>query len=269
MATLTASLRAEYQSLFDTCQIAPERQALVNAMAEKIVAAQARYRSVAEPIGVPWVVVAVIHAMEAGLRFDCHLHNGDPLLERTLQVPANRPRTGAPPFSWEHSASDALRLEKYEHWSDWSVPGILFKWERFNGWGYRRFHPEVKSPYLWSFTNHGGRGKYVADGTWSATAVSGQVGAAALLRRLAERGMLEPSVTAPRKVAAASPRVDAALRFQPNKATPGGMELQRFLNRFPGIFLREDGKLGPQSSAAFRQLFGQFLLGDPRAAAAD
>ena len=46
--------------------------------------------------------------------------------------------------------------------------------------------------------------------------------------------------------------------------TPGGIELQQFLNRFPGIFLREDGKLGPNSSAAYRQVFGHYLAGDPR-----
>jgi hypothetical protein len=47
--------------------------------------------------------------------------------------------------------------------------------------------------------------------------------------------------------------------------TPGGFELQRFLNRFPGIFLKDDGKLGPRTSEACKQIFGCYLAGDPRA----
>jgi lysozyme family protein len=266
MPTLTDALRAEYQSLFDTCQIVPAQQPTLNAIADKIMAAQARYEGVAGPLGVPWYVVGVLHSLEAGLRFDRHLHNGDPLTARTVQVPAGRPRTGAPPFTWEQSADDALRLEKYDSWSDWSVPGILFRWESYNGWGYRQFHPDVKSPYLWSFTNHYSRGKYVADGTWSPTAVSKQVGCAAILRRLAERGAMDaPSFARNDKLADALQKSGGALRFQPNSVTPGGVELQQFLNQFPGIFLREDGKLGPRTSDAYKQVFGHYLAGDKRA----
>lgn len=251
MPTLTPALRGDYQQLFDTCQIRPERQAEVNRIAERIVAGRPRYASVEKALGVPWHVVGVIHSMEAGLRLDTHLHNGDPLTRRTVQVPVGRPLAGQPPFTWEESAIDALRLTKFDRWDDWSVPGTLFMWERYNGWGYRSRHPEVKSPYLWSFTTVYSRGKYIADGTWSATAVSGQAGAAALLRRLAE---LRALAQAPQQV----------LRFAPKTVTPRGAELQRFLNGFPGIFLREDGKLGPRTSDAYQQVFGQRLLGDPR-----
>jgi lysozyme family protein len=269
MPTLTAALRADYQQLFDTCQIKPDSAKAVDRLARQIMANEARYRSVAEPLGVPWYVLGVIHAMEAGLDFDCHLHNGDPLSARTAQVPAGRPRTGEPPFSWEDSACDALALEKYAQWSDWSIPGILFKWESYNGWGYRKHHPEVKSPYLWSATCQYACGKYVKDGLWSATAVSRQIGAAALLRRLAELGATgdATSYTPQPKLADAVAGPRAALRYSPAAVAPGAIELQRFLNTFPGIFLREDGKLGERSSDAFRQVFGFHLHGDPRASA--
>src|SRR5439155_371250 len=133
-------------------------------------------------------VVAVIHSMEAGGDFTRHLHNGDPLTARTTHVPAGRPRTGKPPFTWEASAIDALTYQGFGNWKDWSVPGTLYKLEGYNGFGYRDHHPQVLSPYLWSFSNHYARGKYVADGRFSQTAVSQQCGAAVLLKRLQEGG---------------------------------------------------------------------------------
>lgn len=259
MPTLTTALRDEYQRLFDTCQIRPERWQEVNAAAGRMMASQARYQAVSAQTGVPWHVIAVLHQLEASLNFSRHLHNGDPLTARTVQVPAGRPRSGSPPFTWEESAVDALTVDGYTRWSDWSVPGILFTWERYNGWGYRTHHPSVKSPYLWSYTNHYTAGKYVKDGVWSATAVSRQVGAAALMRRLAEiREMDAPSHPADAALAKAMAR-STAFVYSPSTRQAGGEELQTFLNRFPGIFLRVDGKLGPRTSDACHQVFGHYL----------
>lgn len=263
--TLTPALRAEYQQLFDSCQIRPEHQAEVHAIAARLVASRPRYQDVAGPLGLPWHVVAVIHSLEGSGRFDTHLHNGDPLTARTRHVPAGRPKTGTPPFTWEHSATDALTVARYPQWTDWSVPGILFKWEGYNGFGYRRHHPEVKSPYLWGFTNHHLQGKYVADGTWSPTARTRQAGAAALLRRLAELGEMDaaPHAADP-ALHRALQRDRGALRFNPRTVTPGAMALQQFLNGFPGVCVREDGRLGQRTSDACRVVFGQRLAGDPR-----
>lgn len=266
MSKLTEALRAEYQRLFDTCQIRPERVAEIEAATQKILAGKARYAALGKPLNVPWFVVGVLHSLEASSNFNKHLHNGDPLTARTVQVPKGRPLTGQPPFTWEDSAVDALTFDNSVGWTDWSVPGILYKWERYNGWGYRAFHPEVLTPYLWSFTSHYTRGKYVADGTFSATAVSKQTGAAALLRRLAEKGEMtaESAVTEPDLHKAMS--AAGGLRYKPNAVQPGAVALQQFLNRFPGVFLREDGKLGQRSSDAYKRVFGQYLAGDPRAA---
>ncbi|MDB5872059.1 MAG: hypothetical protein JWQ07_1501 [Ramlibacter sp.] len=267
MPTLTTALRTEYQALFDTCQIRADRQPEVHKTVARIVGARQRYADVAAQVGVPWHVVGIIHCMEGSLNFNTHLHNGDPLSQRTVQVPAGRPKKGSPPFSWEDSAVDALTFEKYDAWDDWSLPGTLYKWETYNGWGYRRDHPDVKSPYLWSFTNQYTRGKYIADGTWSPTTVSKQAGAAALLRRLAEIGGLDTDFDTdqPELAQALTGSAKGALRYAPKVVTPGGAELQRYLNTFPGIFLREDGKLGPRTSDAYKQVFGQYLKGDPRA----
>jgi len=150
---LTERLRSDYRRLFDTCIIRDNRAAEVETIIGAMVSNLARYQRVADVIETPWFVIAVIHLMEASLRFDRHLHNGDPLTERTTHVPSGHPRTGTPPFTWEESATDALRLERMDRWSDWSVPGTLYKLEGYNGWGYRKWHPEVLSPYLWSTSN--------------------------------------------------------------------------------------------------------------------
>jgi hypothetical protein len=110
-----------------------------------------------------------------------------------VRVPKGRPPTGDPPFTWEESATDALKLKRVHINRDWSIEKIAYVLEGYNGWGYRLYHPEVKSPYLWSFSNHYTRGKYVRDGSWSPTAVSKQVGAMVLLNRMVARGLIEIS----------------------------------------------------------------------------
>ena len=258
MATVALSgrLRTEYQRLFDGCRIRPARRGDVERILSRIQASRRRYAAVERRLGIPWYFVAVVHNMEASLRFDGHLHNGDPLTRRTVHVPAGRPKAGNPPFAWEESAVDALTLRRLDRWTDWSVGGLLYQLEAYNGWGYRLHHAHVLSPYLWSFSNHYERGKYVADGTWSDTAVSQQCGAAVLLRRLAEKGT----------IAFKGDRLRAAppLRWSPERELRHGRRLQEFLNEFPGIYVQVDGKPGPATADAFRKVTGRRLRGDPR-----
>lgn len=180
---LTHQLASEYQQLFKNCHIRPHRQSAVNHLAHKITLQQRRYQLVERATTVPWQMVAVIHALESSLRFHRHLHNGDPLHSRTVQVPANRPLS-APPFTWEESAIDALHYTKLANWQDWSIAGTLFKLEAYNGWGYRRYHKSILSPYLWSFSNHYTQGKYASDGKFDSQLISQQCGGAVLLKEL-------------------------------------------------------------------------------------
>jgi lysozyme family protein len=117
------------------------------------------------------------------------LHNGDSLKKRTINEPSGRPL--ADPikgwqvgYTWEESAIDALTMKEFNRVKDWSLPTQLWQLERYNGFGYRKYHPEVLTPYLWSGTNHYSKGKYVADGKWDANAISEQIGIAALLKVL-------------------------------------------------------------------------------------
>lgn len=182
-------VKSEYEKMFRECTIRPERLPAVHKAVVVVVAGRNRYKEVAKKCGgVPWYFIGCIHNMERGCSFLHHLHNGDPLSRRTYQVPAGRPIEdpwdGAKVYPWEQSAIDALKMKKLDQWADWSIAGLLYQLERFNGFGYRLYHPHVKSPYLWSFTNQYTRGKYVGDGRWSDIAVSEQVGCVAIIKSL-------------------------------------------------------------------------------------
>lgn len=187
-----AALAGEYRQRFATASIRPERAGEVARLAKRLAepGRTKRYREVAGRVGAPWQVVGILHALEANLDFGRHLHNGDPLSARTVHVPKGRPLIGTPPFAWEDSAVDALTLAGLDVWDDWSVAGVAYVLERYNGFGCRRRTPPVPSPYLWSFTTAYTSGKYVADHVWSDTAVSKQCGGMALLRALAEAGLI-------------------------------------------------------------------------------
>ncbi|MNR22399.1 hypothetical protein D3C85_1393480 [compost metagenome] len=132
--------------------------------------------------GVPWFFIGIIHSLESNFHFGKHLHNGDPLTQRTVRVPAGRPVQGDPPFSWEASAKDALRMKGFDQQSDWSTARMLYRWEAYNGFGYR---PRgVPSAYLWSFSTHYTKGRFVEDHVFDPNSVSQQCGAAVMLKAL-------------------------------------------------------------------------------------
>ena len=252
---LTQNLKDEYQNLFNTCEIKTDKLSEIENIITRIISNQNRYETVGNELSIPWFFISVIHNMESSLNFNCHLHNGDPLTARTIQVPAGRPLTGNPPFTWEQSAKDSLTFQKLNQWDDWSLPGILYKLEEYNGWGYRRNHPEVLSPYLWSGSNNYSSGKYVADGRWSDTAVSNQIGAAVILRRMAEKRIF----TFDGEQISKKPFI-----YYSNKKIEYSEQLQQYLNQFPGIRVLVDGVPGQKTSDAFKLVTGNYLSGDPR-----
>jgi lysozyme family protein len=267
---LTDDLRKQYQDLFDTCTILPQRQSAIDLMVTKIANNRGRYESVATPLSIPWYFVGVIHAMECSLKFNCHLHNGDPLTARTVHVPAGRPAAGNPPFTWEESATDSLELEGLDRVLDWSLPGLLYRIEKYNGFGYRRLHPAVFTPYLWSFSNHYSAGKFVADGKFDPAAVSQQCGAAVILRRMQDQGVLGLAATEPVDKANhlqndALVNLEAKVTFSQKQKSDAASALQTALNTFPGIILQVDGIPGPLTSDALMKVTGHFLKNDPRA----
>jgi lysozyme family protein len=261
----TSALAKEYSDLFNRCEISSDKMPEVESIVQHILHFQDRYTPVAAKSHVPWHVIAVIHNMECSLDFTQHLHNGDSLKRRTVNDPPGRPKTGQPPFSWDVSALDALAYDGLTTWDDWSVGGICYKLEGYNGWGYRAHH--INTPYLWSYSDLYTSGKYIADGVWSDSAVSRQCGAAVILRRMSEHGVVDLASPASPKLPAVDrlPEVPYAF-FAPND--PSQLEkaedLQRLLNMFPGVSLKVDGVAGARTSTAYHSVTGKYLPGDPR-----
>lgn len=185
-----ATLKPEYARLFGSAKLRTEYSETAEWHVTMMKKSKSRYASISDGTGVPWYFIAVCHALESSFNFRAHLHNGDfPLSARTRQVPAGRPTRWLPPSDWESSARDALKLLGFAGQKDWGLERTLYRLEAYNGFGYR--HYGVASPYLWSFSNHYARGKYVADRKWSSTAKSQQCGAAVMLRLLTDAGEVE------------------------------------------------------------------------------
>lgn len=171
----------EYRMQFRTAVLDPKWDKQIDFYRQRIAAARDRYEVVSAATGVPWFVIGILHMAEAGGNFRAHLHNGDPLTARTVTVPAGRPKEGNPPFTWEASAIDAIRFEKWDVRTKlWTVEDTLSAFERFNGLAMRR--KGLVTPYLWAGTNLYVKGKYVADGVFDPDAVSKQIGAGTLLK---------------------------------------------------------------------------------------
>jgi lysozyme family protein len=179
-------LRPGYLELWESCRINPQRAGEVAWHLDRLRRGRLRYQEVSERTRAPWWFIGIVHALEASFSFAGHLHNGDPLTRRTVQVPRGRPLQWNPPSDWVSSAVDAITFDGHAGLSDWGIAETLFRLEGYNGFGYR---PRgINSPYLWSFANHYTAGKFVADGRFSATAVSKQCGAAVMLKALVNAG---------------------------------------------------------------------------------
>jgi lysozyme family protein len=258
MPALTPELKKEYELLFNSCVINPNSASIIESTTSKIANARQRYESVSTPLGVPWYFTGIVHFLEGGGKFDRHLHNGDPLTAKTKNVPANRP-PGNPTFEWETSATDALTYQGLNKWKDWSVAGMLYQFERYNGFGYRV--KGIHSPYLWSFSNHYVKGKFVKDGLYDPEAVSKQIGAAVLLRRLSERQL---AVMGELDTISRIKALGATVKYAPAKVEARATELQTLLNSV-GLIVKTDGKAGERTSSAYFSISGKYLSGDPRA----
>lgn len=260
MPTLN-DLRPEYERLFNSCEIKPSKFAEIDAIANGIIAHQTRYEGIGKPLNIPWYFIGITHHMECGLSFKKHLHNGDPLTAKTKQVPKGRP-LGTPPFTFEQSAKDALLLQKLDKVTDWSIPGVLFVFEKFNGFGYRKKTINMPSPYLWSYSNHYTKGKFSADGLYDPKLVSKQAGTASILRRLTEKQAIDFKDQRIDRIKAIK-QLGERVRFNPNDKIADALRLQELLNEV-GFPLLRDGKAGEKTSNAYKQASGKFLPGDPR-----
>lgn len=173
-------------------KVIPHRLHVVQRVADTILVYQAAYKIVSKESRVPWWCIGAIHSLECGVNFHCHLHNGDPLTERTKRVPIGRPKAppsnGKLPYTWVESAVDAISTAWRPAGREWTRGLSLAFLERYNGLGYRDLG--VPSPYLWSYTDQYSSGLFVADGKYDPLRCSASVGAAAIFKVLEYRGTL-------------------------------------------------------------------------------
>lgn len=198
-------IKDEYLKLWNACRLSEDKTGAVRREAERLLANRKVYEEISEETSVPWWFIGLIHQMECSYSLSKHLHNGDSLKARTWQVPAGRPKDGSPPFAFVDSAIDALEVDGFAGKTDWPLPMVLWRLERYNGFGYRRKFG-FASPYLWSYTNHFTAGKYVKDGVFDPNAISKQCGTAATLRYLLERGAVSFEEKQPEPVVAVAPK---------------------------------------------------------------
>lgn len=164
----------------------------IDATIDKIVSARPQLEKVGQATQTPWYLVGVFWMLETGGSFSVHLLNGDPLTAQTVHVPAHRPEIWPPPPGqdpWEYSAADAIRYYKLSRLEAAGLGEMLSALELANGRGYQS--RGLFSPYLWNGTNLYDKGKFVSDHIWDPNAVSAQVGAVALLRRLQDKSVID------------------------------------------------------------------------------
>lgn len=183
-------LEPTYHQQWDQAKILPARDAEAQVIASRIFANKARYEVLAKQTGVPYWWIGAVHNRESSLSFKGHLHNGDSLNARTHNEPGGRPAEGEPPYDWEYSAIDALKMapHKLHLIKRWSRERACFEWERYNGMGYLKKGP---SPYVWSGTTVYKHGKYVRDGEYVDEVVDKQLGCVIVAQELA---LIDPDV---------------------------------------------------------------------------
>ncbi len=258
MPLLTDSLKTDYQRLFDTCIIREGKYPVVDKCVQTIVAGKAQYEPIAATTNVPWYFIGILHNMECGCNFNKHLHNGDPLAGRTVQVPKGNPKNGNPPFTFFDSAVDALNIEGFAQWPDWSISGMLYSFEKYNGFGYRKNN--INSPYLWSGSNQYSKGKYVKDNVFDPQAVSAQIGTAVILRRMSE---LQIAIAGEKDLISQIKNLGEEVIFDPTNVHDNALQLQKLLNSV-GQQLRIDGMAGRNTSDAYQRVTGNYLKGDSK-----
>jgi len=177
-------LRGNYSTKWDNMVIHSSRRPGLEQVADKIIKHKDIYKDLESKTGVPWYFIGMLHLRESNCNFNRHLHNGDPLSGRTYRVPAGRP-LGKPPFSFEESAIDALKMKGYDKVKNWTIEQCAYRSEQFNGFGYQA--RGIPSPYLWSGTNQYVRGKYVADHVFDPSVADVQPGVMPVFKIILEK----------------------------------------------------------------------------------
>lgn len=249
-------LHREYEAWVANCRPLASRVDEIDKVARRLTqpGPLSHYAEVRDRIGVPAVVQAAICERESGNDFTKNPAQGDPWNRASIHVPKNR----GPFRSWVDAAVDAFhdcdRLDVNS--APWSLPYACWKWEGYNGLGYRAHG--VRSPYVVGGTNLQQRGKYVADGVFDQSHMDGQLGTLPVALRMIE---LVPPLAFGDAVAIASLPIVQAPPVQPLPVSVGGsLTGVRWVQSSLNLILRPDppllvdGSYGRATRAAARRL---------------
>lgn len=268
-------LSAEYESWVAHCRPLSGRIAEIDRVALRLTApsALARLGRVFDATKIPVVVQATIGERECGFDFTKNWGQGDALTRPSVHVPKGRPPLGAPPndrfpVTWEFAAIDAFtvcdRLDVISVPS-WCLAYACFKWEGYNGFGYRAHG--LRTPYVLGGTNLQQPGKYTADGIFKTTNPDGsplfdaQLGCLPIALRMIE---FVPGLSLGDAVATIDPPPTAAatLPIGVGGSLTGTKWIQSAANlivpRDPPLLV--DGSFGRKTRAAVRDLETMFGL---------
>lgn len=147
---------------------------------------KAVYERVAAKVDLPANLIAALHWRESSGDFTTYLHQGDPLGKKAVHVPKDIPLF----TEWEPAAVHALSMrdklatqKALKITSETKDMAALLTYaEAYNGLGYSQYHEDVASPYVYAGTNQYTKGKYKADGDFSATMRDKQPGVYGMLK---------------------------------------------------------------------------------------
>lgn len=181
-------LKYEYEYLWPVANVQSPWLSQADRAVHTALVNKSAYLEVEKATKIPWFFIAALHMRESNFDFKKHLHNGDPLTARTLNVPKNRPETGAPPFTFAESAIDALQYEGFAMEDNWDVATVFYNLEAWNGHGYRRSDnectPTNACPYVYSGTQFYDCGKFISDHRFERSLADAQLGTMAFLKHL-------------------------------------------------------------------------------------
>lgn len=211
-----------------------------------------RYTPGCQQTGVPISWAAASFEREASSNFNLNPAQGWPLNSRSRWIPHNGPFPNWTAAQIAAYAIDGLTKVGKENWS-WAA--ACYYAEAFNGFGYRA--RGVHSPYLWAGSNIYIRGKFIADGEYSASAIDEQLGVIPMMARMiALRPELELPIPFKTVVGAAALPVSASVAIAPPMEPPEGHhdaeELQKALNKLMHAGLVVDDSYGRQTTAAVK-----------------
>ena len=211
-------VKSDYTHRWAAMEIHSNRLAAIIAIADKIIKNKNSYIILQKQTGVPWYFIGLLHFRESSCSFNRHLHNGDPLINRTYRIPPGRP-LGQPPFTFEESAIDALNMMGYTKIKTWTIEQIAYRCEMFNGFGYRDYG--VPSAYLWSGTNQYEIGKFIKDHVFDANVVDVQQGCMAVFKIILDKTNEQVTIENEEEIAVDAPKaqINAPTNKQMNEVS--------------------------------------------------